>query len=80
MQCTRPSPLPAFTSPLREPLAPVAGSVAPRPQWGLRAGAAPGSCGVSAQEGAGIEEKHMSSPRETGDQEGSLSSEARVGG
>ena len=73
---------PAFRlhQPLREPLAPAAGSVVPRPQEGLRAGAAPSSWGVSVQEGAGIEEKQVSSPRETGDQEGFLSSEAPVGG
>lgn len=73
-------PTSRLRQPLREPLAPAPGSVVPRPQQGLRAGTAPGSCGVSVQDGAGIEEKQVSSLRETGDQEGFLSSEARVGG
>ena len=46
---------PAFRlhQPLREPLAPAAGNVVPRPQEGLRAGTAPGSWGMSVQEGGG---------------------------
>lgn len=39
----------------------------------------PGICGASAQEGAGIEEKQVSSHRETGAREGSLSNDAGAG-